>query len=133
MSGWHIHCAKCGDIIGVWPDDIRNLTRDNIHPMLRCPGRGNHQRPGVVGARTHWCIVEEFFFHYPETNTKERAYRYIGPRWWPFLVLAFLFLVKYEPHERFKKLRLSGKVVLWLPYRWVFWKKLCKIFASPKK
>lgn len=132
MGDWHIHCSKCGDVIGVWPGDIRNIKRDNIHPTPRCPGRGNHQRPGVAAAYTHWCLVEEFFFHYPETNTKEHVYRYIGPPWWPFLPLAFLLVVKREPHERFKKMRLSGKILLWLPYRWVFWKKLRKIFTSPK-
>lgn len=134
MNDWHIHCSKCGDVIGIWPHDLRNFVpRDNIHPMLPCPGKGNHLRPREEAIRTRWGIVEEFFFHYTETDTKEHTYRYIGPPWWPLLVLAFLFIVKREPYERFKKLRLSGKIIPWLPYRWIFWKKLRRIFIAAKK
>lgn len=130
MNGWHIHCAKCGDVVGVWPSDLGGLAeRDNIYPMIRCAGRGKHLRPNKKTVRAYWGLVEEFFFHYQETDTQEHAYRYIGPPWWPFIPLAFLFVVKREPHERFKKLRLSGKIILWLPGRWVFWKKLRKVFA----
>lgn len=132
VDGWHIYCARCGDVIGVWPDRLRNSTeRDNIHPLIRCKGKGNHERPSERRIRMHWGIVEEFFFYYPETDTAERAYRYVGPPRWPILAAALFILVKRSPQERFKKIRVAGKVVLWLPHRWVFWKKLQKIFAAP--
>jgi len=131
VNDWHIRCSKCGEVIGVWPDDLRSIApRDNIHPMVRCGGKGNHLRPREESSCIRWGIVEEFLFHYTETNTTERAYRYIGPPWWPILAFGFLCFVKREPYERYKKIRLSGKILLWLPNQLAFWKKLRKIFTT---
>jgi len=133
MNDWRIRCAKCGDMIGVWPDDLRELIeRTNVHPLVRCPGKGNHTKPREVSLQIYWLIVEEFLICYPETDTREHAYRYIGPAWWPLVAIALCLLVKRNPKELYKKIRMSGKMVFWLPRHPAFWKKLKKLCSEQK-
>ncbi|OGZ13366.1 MAG: hypothetical protein A3C93_04165 [Candidatus Lloydbacteria bacterium RIFCSPHIGHO2_02_FULL_54_17] len=131
VSNWRIRCAKCGDVIGVWPENLREWSGcENVLPLVRCLGQGNHPKPHEVCIASHWGIVEEFYFSYPETGTKERAYRYIGPLWWPLVALAFL-AVKQNHGEKFRKLRVGGRTVIWLPRHRSFWKQLKKFCSEP--
>ncbi len=132
MDSQHIHCPGCGDVVGIWADDLSFLAeRDNVYPMIRCRGKGNHQHPREMPVHTHWSMVEEFFLYYPETSTQEHAYAYIGPPWWPLLVFVLLFVVERNPHEYFKRIRVSGKVLVWLPQSKQFWKEIRNIFSTP--
>lgn len=118
-------------MIGVWPENLRDGSgRENVLPLVRCPGRGNHPKPLETCTENHWGVVEEFYYSYRETNTRERAYRYVGLPWWPLLIVVLAVIVRKNHGEHFKKIRVGEKFVLWLPRRKVFWKKIRKIFSD---
>lgn len=132
MKNWYVHCVRCKEVVGVWsPEVVRDSDEDNLAPLLRCPGKGKHApKEEEVLDTKFFGNVERVMISYPETRTYEVVYRYVGPPSLWRLAFAFLFAVKQREHEYFKRIRVQGKTLLWMPRERTFWKNLRKLIVD---
>ncbi len=110
---------------------MRDSEEDNLIPLLRCPGKGRHVEKGeeILDCR-FFGNVERVMLTYPETKTHEVLYRYVGPPSLWHLAFAFLFIVEHRDHEYFKRMRVQGKTLVWMPRERSFWKSVRKLILD---
>jgi hypothetical protein len=122
MSDLFIRCPNCRAVIGVWPDSHNRPERKSrLIPIARCTPERPHAMPRETSFGTRFGLIEQFLREYPDTHTHLSAARYIGP---PSLLLfsfAFIFLVRRERGDRFKKILLADRWRVWLPFNRHFW------------
>lgn len=137
MDLQRIHCSKCGDPIGFWPEDLRGFHQ-NIYPLprIRCPGKGAHPSLHEVTETIRGRFVERFTLHYPETPwLVRRGYRFVGPPFLPFLFIAIFLGVRRAEHECYKKIYIGGKLLIFTPlarnfYTRKYWSNVRKLLCE---
>ena len=118
----YIRCSKCRQVIGVLTPPHVYGEENSYLWMIRC--RGIHLTPKEIGTTICWGLLRKIVVVYPETNTKEEAYRYIGPPLLLPFIVAMLFGVKRHDHESYRMVLLGKSTLVWMPYRKKFWRQL---------
>ena len=131
MRGRDIRCARCKAVIGIWPGHPSHTPHNKIFVCLPCPGTGKHKYPKEeVVRRTCLGFIEEFRLIYEETKTSITHFRYTGPPFLLCFVIGIVFGVTLHPGEKYKRIRLSGKTLIFTPHARGFWKRLREFFRG---
>lgn len=113
VASRYIRCynPKCRAVIGFRMRPIDN--DENVHKMIRCPGKGNHPEPRRYFFNIRWGVIETHYLYYAETETIEQVQRFVGYPHPLVFLFAAMCVARHRAYEPYKRIFVGEKQVEW--------------------